>query len=295
MVHSKWNRSLEPIATVSPDEVVEIDLRDTTGGFFKPQMTAKQLFSGMTPGHSLTGPIYVEGAMPGDTLVVRILEVKNGKWGFSATMPGKGFLGDLSQHQNLITWEANEDNTFAESLSLPGVRVAIAPFCGVLGVAPGDDGEFSTLPPKEYGGNMDIKYLTKGSTLFLPVFNKGALFSVGDAHMAQGDGEVCISGIETSAKVTLQFQIEKGKRIPEPRFETPTHFGITAYSKTIDDGCQKALNYAITFLREEKNLSWDSAYMLCSVAADLKVFEVVDVPHVLCGLMIPKDVLSGMK
>jgi acetamidase/formamidase len=171
----------------------------------------------------------------------------------------------------------------------------IAPFCGMMGVAMAEDGEFSIIPPRSNGGNLDIKYLTLGSRLYLPVFVEGALFSVGDVHAAQGDGEVCTTAVETSAKVGLRFSIVRGPPILEPRFETKTHFAVTAFSDSTDDAFNKATGYMIDFLVSESGLDREQAYTLCSVGTDLKIFEIVDSPHVLAGMLISKEILSNLR
>ncbi len=198
----------------------------------------------------------------------------------------------MFQILQIAIWRISEDR-FLHSDSIPGVKVPVKPFCGIMGVAPKTDGEYPTMPPGSHGGNMDIKYLTEGSTLYLPVFNEGALFSVGDVHIAQGDGEVCVSAVETSAIVTLEFEIKEGQILGEPYFETATHFSTTGFATTLDDACRNALRNLVRYLVVEMKMRKEAAYMLASVAADLKVFEVVDAPHVLAGAMIPKNIFSS--
>jgi acetamidase/formamidase len=285
--HTKWNNKLIPISRVNPGESVQIEVMDASAGQITETTTNNDL-ARMKPILPLTGPIFVNGANPGNTLVVKILEMETAHWGHTEISPGHGFLPKDFGNRQLAIWRIESDR-FLHCDSIPNVRVPVRPFCGAMGVAPRISGEIPTMPPGCHGGNLDIKYLTVGSTLYLPIFNQGALFSIGDAHLAQGDGEVCVTAVETSGLVTLEFGIKNGQILEEPYFETETHFATTAFATTIDVACRKALKYLIQYLVSEKNLLKDSAYMLASVAADLKVFEVVDSPHVLAGAMIPKS------
>jgi acetamidase/formamidase len=169
-----------------------------------------------------------------------------------------------------------------------------------MGVALDEPGVHSTAPPRRSGGNMDIKQLHEGSTLYLPVLVDGALFSVGDGHGAQGDGEVCITAVEMSARVTLRFGLAKGKRIAEPQFRMPGPVGVrtntgsrfvtTAHGPDLYASSQQAIRYMIEHLVEERGLSREEAYVLCSVAVDLKISEVVDAPNWIVAAFLPEMV-----
>jgi len=282
---------------VDPHDLVILETLDSSGGQITPASSARDLdglnYAKINP---LTGPIYINGTSPGDTLIVDVEEIDIGKFGWTASFEGNGSLSD-KKCRFLAIWEQCDDkeSRLMMSKEIPNVKLPIEPFCGMMGVAMAEEGEFSNVPPRSNGGNLDIKYLTAGSRLFLPIFVEGALFSVGDVHAAQGDGEVCTTAIETSAKVRLRFGIMAGSSIPEPRFETRTHFAVTAFSTLIDDAFNKATDYMIDFLVKEYGLLREQAYVLCSVAADLKIFEVVDSPHVLAGMMIRKETLSGLR
>lgn len=165
--------------------------------------------------HALTGPIFVEGAEPGDVLQVDVLEVAHQGWGWSSIISGLGFLKERFAEPYLFHWQLEG----AESRSLAPAVLPLRPFCGVLGVAPAEDGAFRTRPPGKFGGNMDVRELCSGSVLYLPVLNAGALFSAGDAHAAQGDGEVCINGIECPAEAVLRFHVHKGQPLAGPVIE----------------------------------------------------------------------------
>jgi len=166
--------------------------------------------------HTLTGPVAIKGAQPGDTLRVDVVNIQLRGWGWTSITPGLGFLPERFPDPFLFIWQLDEEST--DSLS-PAV-VPLRPFCGVMGVAPAAPGEMRTRQPGEFGGNMDVKDLIAGSTLYLPVFNEGALFSLGDVHAAQGDGEICINGIECPALVTVRFTLLKHTRLTAPMLET---------------------------------------------------------------------------
>ena len=289
--HSKWDNKLPPVIRVNPGDIVRIETNDTLGGQINPGSTGEDMAKVDTSViHPITGPIFINGANPGDTLVVEILKIDTADWGYTAIVPGQGFLPEDFGKPAITIWKISEDRSFIHSDSLPGVNVSLKPFCGIMGVAPKAAGVFPTLPPGYHGGNIDIKYLTEGSTLYLPIFNEGALFSVGDVHMAQGDGEVCISAAETDATVTLRFGLRQGQLFDEPYFETPTHFSTTGFATNLDEACKKALRNLIRCFEVEKKMKKESAYILASVAADLKVFEVVNAPNVLAGAMISKAI-----
>ena len=176
---------------------------------------------------------------------------------------------------------------FTDDISLP-----IRPFAGVMGVAPTTEEMLSTIPPRANGGNMDNKHLVVGTTVYFPVLVKGALFSIGDTHAAQGDGEVCGTGIEAPMRIVLQLDVIKGGRsLTEPQYETDDYYAVTAYAEDLDEAAKKATLYMIEYLVEERGLSREEAYMLCSLAGDPKISEVVDVPHVLVSMHMPKGIV----
>jgi acetamidase/formamidase len=185
--HSRWNRALTPRLRIASGDTVHFECLDSSGAQVHPGMTVDEYLKidrGLI--HALTGPVLLEGAAPGDVLQIDILEVAHKGWGWSSVVTGLGFLKDRFKDPYLFHWKLEGD----QSRSMPPAVVPLRPFCGVMGVAPAEDGEFRTRPPGIYGGNMDIRDLCTGATLYLPVLNPGALFSVGDAHAAQGDGEV---------------------------------------------------------------------------------------------------------
>jgi acetamidase/formamidase len=228
------------------------------------------------PGHVLTGPIRIEGAMPGDTLQVDIEAIEcRQAWGYNAIRPLSGALPlefdnvrivhipmDLARGVGKLSW---------------GAEVPLKPFFGVMGVAPPPAwGMITSLAPRQHGGNMDNKELVAGTTLFLPVHVPGANFSTGDGHGAQGDGEVCVTAIETALKGTFRFTLHKGHTLEWPRAETPTHAITMAFDPDLDTAARAALRDMIKLLGETKGLSREDAYMLCSLAADLRVTQIVN-------------------
>jgi acetamidase/formamidase len=272
--------------------------RDAADGFYTPKSTAEDVMRRVFKGHPLTGPVRVRGARPGDVLVVDILDMKPAAWGWTQIRPGRGLLPESDFNKpHLNIWNL-EDGTHARMDTR--VAVPIAPFPGVMGVALDEPGGHSTMPPRKNGGNMDIKQLTRGTTLYLPVWVDGALFSIGDGHAAQGDGEVCITAVEMSAEVTIRFGLESRRRLPEPRFRTTgpigtstnvgPHFVTTAHGPDLFASSQQAIRYMIDHLVEERGLSREEAYIVCSVAVDLKISEIVDAPNWIVSAFLPEPI-----
>jgi acetamidase/formamidase len=227
--------------------------------------------------HPMTGPIFVEGAEPGDSLEVKIISFEFlHPYGVSGFIPGGGTLPDDFPYVgfHLVRFDPRSGvATFA-----PGVTLKLAPFFGSIGVAPNPlVGRISSGPPGPHVGNLDNKELVAGSTLYLPVHVTGALLSLGDGHAMQGDGEVTGTALETSLRGTVQVTLRKGRRLTWPRAETPTHFIAMGLHTDLDEAAKLATREMIDFLVAEKNMSRDQAYVLCSVAADLHVTQVVDV------------------
>jgi acetamidase/formamidase len=245
--------------------------------------------------HALTGPIFVEGAEPGDVLQVDVLEVTHKGWGWSSIVSGLGFLKERFAEPYLFHWKLEG----AESRSLAPAVLPLRPFCGVLGVAPAEDGEFRTRPPGKFGGNMDVRELCSGSVLYLPVLNAGALFSAGDAHAAQGDGEVCINGIECPAEAVLRFHIHKGQLLAGPMIESGSARGqaegdawVVVESATDAVAAARAATLRmIDLLVSRWKLSDVQAYLLCSVAMNLRLSQVVNEPMLTVSAGILKSVL----
>jgi acetamidase/formamidase len=299
--HSRWNRALKPRLTIVPGDIVHFECVDSSGAQVKPGMTVEeylQIDRGRI--HALTGPIFVYGAEPGDVLQIDVLDIAHKGWGWSSVVPGLGFLKERFTDPFLFHWQL-EDSV---SRSLAPAVVPLRPFCGVMGVAPAEDGEFRTRPPGIFGGNMDVRELCSGATLYLPVLNDGALFSVGDAHAAQGDGEVCINGIECAADVTLRFHLHKHRSLSGPLVETgpgnPT--AGCGESWVVVESAENALTAAgnatsrmIDLLAAACGLTEMNAYILCSVAMNLRLSQVVNEPMFTVSAAIPKSVLPGTR
>ena len=299
-VHKEWNNALPPRLTIDPGDTVVFDTRDAADRYYSKSSThADVIGRGPFRGHPLTGPVSVRGAQPGDTLVVEVLDVRPAlDWGWTAIRPGRGLLPEADFAKPYLNiWDLS-DGIHARMGQV--VAVPIEAFPGVMGVALDEPGGHSTMPPRRSGGNMDIRQLAAGSTLYLPVLVEGALFSTGDAHAAQGDGEVCITAVEMSARVTLRFGLQSGRRIAEPRLRTvnpPSGAGrrgpwvaTTANGPDLYASSQQAIRYLIEHIVEERGLSREQAYIICSVAADLKISEIVDAPNWIVSAFLPESI-----
>ncbi len=295
--HSRWNRHLEPRLRIAPGDTVHLECLDSSGAQVRPGMTAAELLT-IDRGriHALTGPIFVNGAEPGDVLQVDVIEVAHKGWGWSSVINGLGFLKERFTKPFLFHWQLDGEVT----RSLAPAIVPLRPFCGVMGVARAEDGEFVTRPPGTFGGNMDVRDLCAGATLYLPVFNPGALFSAGDAHAAQGDGEVCINGIECPADVTLRFRLHKGPPLAGPLIESPASAEPTSAGdawivvESATDAiaaARAATSRMIDLLVERWGFSDVHAYLLCSVAMHLRLSQVVNEPMFTVSAALPKRIL----
>ena len=243
-------------------------------------------------GHIMTGPVAVCGAVPGDVLEVRILDVRlRQDWGWNLIRPLAGALPEEFPDKRLLHIPLDRERMVAE---LPwGVDLPLTPFFGVMGVAPPPAwGRITSIIPRQHGGNMDVKDLLPGTTLYLPVFNPGALFSAGDGHAAQGDGEVCVTAIETCLSGTFELHLRKDMELDSPRAETPTHYITMAFDPDLDEAAKKALRDMLALIQERANLSKEDAYTLCSIAADLHVSQIVN-QHKGVHMMLAKSVLHG--
>jgi acetamidase/formamidase len=241
--------------------------------------------------HLLTGPIHIEGAEPGDVLEVRILDVTlRQDWGWNSIEPLLGTLPDdfpISRRLHIPL-----DRVKNTALLPWGTELPLDPFFGNFGVAPpAHYGRITSIIPREFGGNMDNRSLTKGATVYFPVFNRGALFSAGDGHALQGDGEVCLTAIETSMTGTFEFIVRKDLKVAFPRAETATHYIAMGMNEDLDDAAKQALRHMIAWIVELTDLPAIDAYTLCSIAADLRITQMVDINKgVHC--MLPKTALA---
>ncbi|MBI3635811.1 MAG: acetamidase/formamidase family protein [Candidatus Rokubacteria bacterium] len=300
-IHRQWDNALPPRLEIEAGDTVVVQTIDAANRYYSPASThADVVARGPFVGHPLTGPVRVRGAKPGDTLVVEIVAVKPAAWGWTAIRPGRGLLPEADFAKPFLQIWDLADGTHARMAQRRDIAVPIAPFPGVMGVALDEPGTHSTMPPRRSGGNMDIKQLTAGTTLYLPVLVDGALFSVGDAHAAQGDGEVCVTAVEMEAEVTLRFGVQAGRHLPEPQFltrgpvgtatNTAGHYATTAHGPDLYASSQQAVRYMIDHLVQERGLSREEAYILSSVCVDLKISEIVDAPNWIVSAFLPDSV-----
>ncbi len=289
--HNKFSASIPPVLTVPSGAVIEVHTEEATDGQLNINSTSADVPNvKFDPIHPLTGPVFVEGAEPGDVLAVKLHKIEIGDWGWAGIFPGFGFLAEEFSEPLLKTFKLGKDAAVAHFNDK--IKIPLKPFAGVMGVAPATDSLLSTIPPRANGGNMDDPNLVEGTTVYFPVFVKGALFSIGDTHAAQGLGEVCGTAIEAPMRIVYQVDVIKNKKMAEPQYETADYYAVTGFATTIDEAAKKATRYMIDYLVNEHGLTRNEAYVLCSLAADLKIAEVVDVPHVLVTMHISKKVLG---
>ncbi|MBT6273294.1 MAG: acetamidase/formamidase family protein [Chromatiales bacterium] len=300
--HFGWDNAFDHQLMVAPGESVEFETVDASGGQLFRDSVVQDVgsldFDRINP---VSGPVYVDGAEPGDTLVVTVLGFTPTGWGWTANIPGFGLLADQFPDAALHVWNYDAI-TLDPAMYGPGGRVPLKPFCGTIGVAPAAPGTHSIVPPRRVGGNMDIRDISVGTELRLPVEVAGALFSVGDTHAAQGDGEVCGTAIESPMRVALEFDLEKGGALRFPRFTTPgpvsRHLDGKGYEVTtgigesLMHGARDAVSSMIDLLSTRHAMSAVDAYMLCSVCADLRISEIVDQPNWVVSLYFPRIVLD---
>jgi formamidase len=345
--HNRWHPDIAPVIAAEPGEEVVLETRDASDGQTTPNASGPR---GSGRIHPLTGPVYVNGAQPGDLLEIEYLEIAPQPTGWTTCGPGTGFLPDLLAERFTAYWDLEDG--WATSPQMPGVRIPDGCFMGTAGVAPshallmqwnqreaalaarggramppmvedavpGDESIASeaarTAPPRENCGNIDAKQLTKGSRLLVPVFVPGALYSAGDAHFAQGDGEVCLTAIEMGATVTVRFQVHRGEaerkniRWPRivhpdyflaPEWAAPRNFIATTGMPVHPDGTQEggdvnlaARNALLNMidLLQERGWSKAQAYVICSVAVDLRISNLVDLPNVTVAALLPEGIFA---
>jgi formamidase len=347
--HNRWHPDIPPIVEVEEGEDVALETRNATDGHLGPKSTEAD-FATLPAGaiHPLTGPVLVKGARPGDLLEIEFVDIVPQPWAFTGIIPGLGFLRDVMTTPFLVHWDIADGS--ATSPQLPRVRIPGASFMGVSGVAPSRsqletwarreaelmarggmvfppdaDGAvptsgpaathgLRTLPPRENGGNFDVKQLTKGARLLLPVAVEGALFSTGDGHFAQGDGEVCVTAVEMGATCVVRFRVHRGEaerhaiRWPrfqrsdyftDPRWAAPQRFIATMGMPVDDKGVNQGENLTLACrnavltmmgLLQERGYTREQAYVICSVAVDLRISNVVDVPNYVVSALLPEDI-----
>ncbi len=296
--HFGWDNTFEPVLTIEPGEEVEFGIVDASGGQLTAASTTADVaaldFGKVNP---VTGPVRIVGAEPGDAIAIEVLGFEPSGWGWTALIPGFGLLADEFPEPALHI--SRYDDRSVEFL--PGVRIPTRPFTGTIGLAPAERGLHSVVPPREVGGNLDIRDVVEGSTLYLPVQVPGALFSVGDTHACQGDGEVCGTAVETAMRVRLRFDVRKGSPVRRPQYSVPDEatrvsrggfHATTGVSPDLMTAARDAIRDMIEHIGREYGLTPDLAYMLCSVAVDLKISEIVDAPNWVVSAQLPKGIFA---
>jgi acetamidase/formamidase len=300
--HFGWDNANKPAVTIKPGETIEFHPLDSSAGQFTASSTVADVtkldFSRVNP---VCGPIYIDGAEPGDAIKVTLLAFEPSGWGWTANIPGFGLLADQFKEPALHIWKYDAAS-LAPAMYGPGGRVPLKPFCGTIGLAPAEPGTHSIVPPRRVGGNMDIRDMSAGTELYLPVEVKGGLFSVGDTHATQGDGEVCGTAIESPLSLAAKFELVKQANLKFPRFTTPgpvsRHLDTKGYEVTtgigpdLMTGAKAAVSGMVDLLSARYKMSAIEAYMLCSVCADLRISEIVDMPNWVVSLYFPRVVFE---
>lgn len=300
--HVGWDNALPPTLTIAPGETIHFECRDSSDGQITPASgiadVAAMDFGRINP---VTGPVFIDGAKPGDAVKITIGDFDPSGFGWTANIPGFGLLADQFPQAALRLWTYDKVGMGPAAFS-PVARVPLKPFAGTLGLALAEPGLHSVVPPRRVGGNLDIRDLSTGSVLYLPVEVAGALFSVGDTHAAQGDGEVCGTAIESPMAVTLTLDLIRDANLAGPRFTTPgpvvRHLDAKGYEVTtgvgpdLMTGAREAVSRMVDLLAQRHGLAPVDAYMLCSVCGDLRISEIVDLPNWVVSFYFPRMVFE---
>ena len=301
-VHNRWDKSLEPAVVVRSGDVVHLQTQEVSGGQITPGAPAS-IVQGLdtTKTYPLAGPIFVEGARPGDLLEVEMVELRPGAWGWTAIIPGRGLLADDFEQPYIRHFALDYPGPieFGSGISIP-----MGPFCGTIGVAPDHEAPQPVRPPQEGGGNIDDRRLTAGSRLYLPVQVEGALLSAGDCHAAQGDGEVCVTGLECDMAVTLRVSVVRDRSIPAwthqvitgpaPASSGARQMCAAASGPDLKENARSAVRELIRWLASRYRLNREDAYVLCSLAADLRIGQVVNAPNWTVSACMPLSLFGDV-
>ena len=300
--HHGWDNGIAAVTRIAPGETLEFDVADASGGQLSAGSTVIDVvrmdFGKINP---VTGPVFIDGAEPGDILKVTLLAFSPSGWGWTANIPGFGLLAEDFKEPALHIW-GYDAVTLSPALFGRWGKVPLKPFTGTIGLALAEPGLHSIVPPRRVGGNMDVRDIAQGTELFLPIEVQGALFSVGDTHAAQGDGEVCGTAIESPMRVSLQFDLIKQTPLAFPRFRTPgpvtRHLDAKGYEVTTGIGpdlmeaSRAAVRSMVDLLMREHAMPAVDAYLLCSVCGDLRISEIVDVPNWTVSFYFPRIVFE---
>jgi acetamidase/formamidase len=297
-VHYTWDTGHEPVLGIESGDTVVVWTRDVSDNQIGPDSDAS-VIAGLNWDfvYPLAGPIAVAGAEPGDTLAVEILDIRTQGWGWTAILPGLGLLADEFPDAYLRVFDiSNGRYAFLRE----DVAIPLAPFLGTMGVCPAGASAQPVMPPGAFGGNLDTRQLVSGATLYLPVQVDGALFSCGDAHGCQGDGEVCVTGLEAPMYTTLRFTLEKGRALPSPQYRTPApltplvdlapFYGTTGIGGDLYAAAQDAARAMVDHIVDRSGLSPEDAYLLASLCVDLKISEIVDAGQYVVSALLPEAV-----
>lgn len=300
-VHFRWNNALEPAVRIQPGDSVSGWCQEVSNAEITSTSTAQDLVKPSFGFHyPLAGPIHVETAEPGDALEVEVLELRPGAWGWNGIPPGIGLLSEEFPGPQLRHWDLSNGRTTEFK---PGIVIPLEPFLGVMGVAPAEPGEFRVTPPGHFGGNMDIRHLNAGARLLLPVMVDGALFSTGDAHAVQGDGEMCVA-VECPMSFGLRFHVHKAAHLPAPQFWTRKrspltghdtdrgYFVTTGIGPDLMQDSKDAVRAMIRWLTALHDLTPEEAYLLCCTVLDLKISEIVNRPNWIVSAYLPLGIFS---
>lgn len=300
--HFGWDNSNKPVVEVKSGAIIEVETIDSSGSQLNSQSNINDVknldFSKVNP---VTGPIFIENAEEGDVVEVELIDFICSGWGWTAIIPGFGLLADDFKEPDLNLWKYDKNNPIKSIYSTYG-KIPLKPFVGTIGLALKEVGNHTIVPPRHCGGNLDIKDLSKNSKIRFPVQVKGGLLSLGDTHAAQGDGEVCGTAIESPMKVVIKIKLIKNVKIPSPQFETfapvsnhidqDGYFVTTGIGPNLMEGAKNSIRSMINLLVQKLNIPDSKAYMFCSVCADLRISEVVDMPNWVVSCYFPKSVFN---
>ena len=300
-VHFTWDVGHAPAVTVDSGDVIVVRTRDVSDNQLSPASTSADLTSiNWDRVYPLAGPVRVRNAREGDTLAVEILEMHTEGWGWAAILPGLGLLPDEFAEPYLRIFDlSNGDAAYLRD----DIAIPIEPFFGTMGVCPAGAATQAIMPPGTFGGNMDTRQLTSGATLYLPVQVDGAQFSVGDAHAAQGDGEICVTAVEAPMYAALRLTLEPGRHLPAPQFSVPGPlvprvngggwYGTTGVGPDVFRAAQDAVRAMIAHLSRRYGLSAQDAYVLSSLCVDLRISEIVDAGQYVVSALLPLAVFRA--
>ncbi len=300
LVH-RWDNQTPARITIASGDRITLDMADSSGFQVQPTWTKEDFKTKFDPlkVHALTGPVAIAGAEPGDQLEIKIEAYEHRGWAWTSLIPQLGLLPEDFPEAHLHIWKLAGGQT----RSMPGVTLDLHPFAGIIGVQRAEPGEFRTRAPGIFGGNMDVRHLTAGTTLYLPVLTPGGNLLAGDCHAAQGDGEVCINGMEAPMQMTMQINLIKQQPLPapyaicpsplvSPQYQTkPWHMFIESDEQP-REACKRVVRRAIAYLTKRLGLSPELAYTLCSVVLDLKVSQLVNVPTTTITGYLPEAIFD---